>query len=75
MNWIDEYCCPLCDEILEEEEIVRGDEVLEKVFVCKNKDCENYDEIVLNENDILEHKQEQDSDREREEEYLREVGD
>ena len=75
MSWINDYDCPICDEILQQEDVVVGDEVVETVYVCKNKDCEMYDEIVYNENDILEHKQEQDCDREREEEYLREVED
>ena len=41
------YECPLCECELEEQESCSiGSDVGEPCFICKNKECLNYDEVV-----------------------------
>ena len=47
------YECPICECELEEQESCSiGSDVGEPCFICKNKECLNYDEVVYDSEDI-----------------------
>lgn len=47
------YECPLCECELEEQESCSiGSDIGEPCFICKNKECPNYDEVVYDSGDI-----------------------
>jgi hypothetical protein len=52
MKRYNSYACPKCEQDLEQEEAVRGEDS-EPVWICTNLECENYDEIVFDEGDIM----------------------
>jgi hypothetical protein len=48
------YHCPECEQELEAEEVrvMYTESDTEEVWICKNKECENYQEAVFDSGDI-----------------------
>jgi hypothetical protein len=48
------YICPECEQELESEEVVimYSEADTELVWICKNKKCKNYQEVVFDSGDI-----------------------